>query len=305
MTKGTPKNLAASVRQRLLNLSRQRREDFQLVLTRYAVERLLFRVSQSRYRDQFVLKGAMLFQLWRGDMHRATRDLDLLGRGSNEKATMIGVFQELCDTQVADDGLRFDKETVSAEEINPDDKYQGVRVSLDCVLDKAVVRLQVDIAFGDVVTPSPVEVTYPTVLDSPAPVLKAYPKESVVAEKLQAMVALGIANSRMKDFFDIWFLAGNFGFEGTLLQEAIVKTFERRQTSIPTDVPLALTDDFTRDPVKQTQWRGFVRKGGLTSPDIELLEVVLRIREFLIPVFAAVRDNVPFKKSWKPSGGWA
>jgi hypothetical protein len=249
MTKGTPKNLAASVRQRLLNLSRQRREDFQLVLTRYAVERLLFRVSQSRYRDQFVLKGAMLFQLWRGDMHRATRDLDLLGRGSNETATMIAVFQELCDTQVADDGLRFDRETVSAEEIKPDDEYQGVRVSLDCVLDKAAVHLQVDIAFGDVVTPPPAEVAFPTVLDFPAPVLKAYPKESVVAEKLQAMVALGIANSRMKDFFDLWFLAGNFGFEGTLLQEAIAKTFERRQTPIPTDVPLALTDDFARDPV--------------------------------------------------------
>ena len=145
-------------------------------------------------------------------MHRATRDLDLLGRGSNDTARLVAVFRELCDEKVADDGLHFNRETVSAEEIKPGEEYQGVRVSLDCVLDKAVVRLQVDIGFGDVVTPAPMEVTYPTVLDSPAPVLKAYPKESVVAEKFQAMVALGIANSRMKDFFDIWFLAENFGF---------------------------------------------------------------------------------------------
>lgn len=304
MTKGNPTNLSASVRQRLLDHSREKREDFQLVLTRYAIERLLFRLSQSPYGDQFVLKGAMLFQLWRGESHRATRDLDLLGRGANDPARLVAVFQELCDSQVGDDGLQFDRDTVFAEEIKPGDEYQGVRVSLDSVLDKAVVRLQVDIGFGDVVTPSPIEVSYPTVLDFPPPVLKAYPKESVVAEKLQAMVALGIANSRMKDFFDVWFLAENFPFEGVVLQEAITKTFERRQTAIPTETPLALTDDFARDRVKQAQWRGFVKKGHLTSPDIELQDVVLQLRQFLAPVLAAVRNRVPFKESWNLGGGW-
>jgi predicted nucleotidyltransferase component of viral defense system len=305
VTKGKRTNLAASVRQRLLDLSRLEGEDFQLVLTRYAIERLLFRLSQSRYREQFVLKGAMLFQLWGGGVHRATRDLDLLGRGPNDTARLAEIFQDLCDERVADDGLQFNAETVTAEQIKPGDEYQGVRVSMDCVLDKAVIRLQVDVGFGDVVTPSPIEVAYPTVLDFPAPVLKAYPMESVVAEKFQAMVALGIANSRMKDFFDVWYLAEHFNFDGMVLQQAITETFKRRQTAIPTGVPLALSDDFAGNAVKQAQWRGFLRKGRVASSDIELDDVIARLRVFLGPVVAAVGNGTPFHQTWTSSGEWS
>lgn len=206
MTKNRAKNIAASVRQRLLELARRNGEDFQLVLTRYAIERLLYRLSASSYNDQFVLKGAMLFQLWSGGLHRATRDLDLLGQGPSIPARIAAIFKELCDLDVTEDGLRFLASSVDADVMKPDEEYQGIRVQLDCRLEKARIRVQIDVGFGDAVTPQPSKITFPVALDFPAPVLRAYPKESVVAEKLQAMVVLGIANSRMKDFYDLWYL---------------------------------------------------------------------------------------------------
>lgn len=239
MKKNRPTNLAVSVRQRLLDYSRKTHEDFQLVLTRYAIERLLFRLSQSNYRDQFILKGAMLFQLWSGGVHRATRDLDLLGQGLNTAPRLEEIFRDLCNVQVPDDALRFDAKTVHAGEIKPDDEYQGIHVSLECRLENARIHLQIDIGFGDIVTPAPTEISFPTVLSLPAPILKAYPKESVIAEKLQAMVVLSIANSRMKDFYDLFYLANTFDFDGALLAEAVSKTFKRRKTTIPQDLPMA------------------------------------------------------------------
>ncbi|MBX9787509.1 MAG: nucleotidyl transferase AbiEii/AbiGii toxin family protein [Pirellulales bacterium] len=304
MTKHSPRNVAASVRQRLLNLARSQGEDFQLVLTRYGVERLLYRLSQSRYRGQFILKGAMLFQLWGGGMHRPTRDLDLLGQGLNSPPTLAGIFTELCTLTVTDDGLRFLAETVTAEQIKPDEEYQGIRVQLECRLENARIRLQVDIGYGDVVTPQAGEITFPTALDFPAPVLRAYPRESVVAEKLQAMVSLGIANSRMKDFYDIWYLAGHFIFEGALLSEAIAKTFERRQTPISDELPLALSKEFADDQAKQTQWLAFIRKAKLAPIDVALHEVVAEIRAFLFPVLHALAKAEKFGRSWDPSGQW-
>ncbi len=304
MTKHSPRNVAASVRQRLLNLARSQGEDFQLVLTRYGVERLLYRLSQSRYREQFILKGAMLFQLWGGGMHRPTRDLDLLGQGLNTPSTLAGIFTELCTLTVTDDGLRFLADTVTAEQIKPDEEYQGIRVQLHCRLENARIRLQVDIGYGDVVTPQAGEIIFPTALDFPAPVLRAYPKESVVAEKLQAMVSLGIANSRMKDFYDIWYLAGHFTFEGALLSEAIAKTFERRQTTISDEVPLPLSKEFADDPAKQIQWRAFIRKAKLAPVDVGLNEVVADIRAFLFPVLDALAKAEKFGRSWSPGGQW-
>lgn len=304
MTKHSPRNVAASVRQRLLNLARSQGEDFQLVLTRYGVERLLYRLSQSRYRGQFILKGAMLFQLWGGGVHRPTRDLDLLGQGLNTPSTLAGIFTELCTLTVTDDGLRFLADTVTAEQIKPDEEYQGIRVQLDCRLENARIRLQVDIGYGDVVTPQAGEITFPTALDFPAPVLRAYPKESVVAEKLQAMVSLGIANSRMKDFYDIWYLAGHFTFDGALLAEAIAKTFERRQTPISDEIPLALTKEFADDPAKQTQWRAFIRKAKLAPVDVGLNEVVADLRAFLFPVLDALAKAEKFGRPWSPHGPW-
>jgi hypothetical protein len=209
VTRNSLKDVAASVRQRLLNLSRERGEDFQLTLIYYALERLLYRLSRSAARERFVLKGAMLFSVWSGAPHRATRDLDLLGKGPNDVGVLVKDFQEICWTPVEDDGLKFLAESVTGEEIRDGKEYEGVRLSFEARLGVARIPIQVDIGFGDVVLPKPVSLEYPTLLDFPAPRLLAYPRETVIAERFQSMVELGIANSRTKDFFDLWSLPGS------------------------------------------------------------------------------------------------
>jgi hypothetical protein len=208
VTQKALKDVAASVRQRLLNRSRERGEDFQLTLIYFALERLMYRLSRSAYRDRFILKGAMLFSVWSETPHRATRDLDLLRRGDHEMSVLIHEFQEICRTPIEDDGMAFLPESISGEKIREGDEYQGIRLTFEARLGVARIPIQVDIGFGDAVLPKPEPLDYPTLLDFPAPRLLAYPRETVIAEKFQSMVELGIANSRMKDFFDLWFLAG-------------------------------------------------------------------------------------------------
>lgn len=205
-------NIAASVGQKLRNIARQRNEDFALVLTKFALERLLFRLSQSKHRDAFVLKGALLFELWTQGPYRTTRDADLLARGDNAPEILTNVFRDVCNIAVVDDGLRFDAQTVKAERIAEDANYQGVRATFMGYLENARIPIQIDIGFGDVVTPAPAEVEFPTLLDFPAPKLLVYPRESVIDEKFEAMAKLGIANSRMKDFYDLWKLSRDFAF---------------------------------------------------------------------------------------------
>lgn len=305
MTKDRPKNVAASVRQRLLNLARERGEDFQLVLSRFAAERLLYRLSRSRHRSEFILKGALLFQLWGETAHRPTRDIDLLGHGKSAPAFVAEIFREICTVEVESDGLRFVANSVTAQQIKPGEEYQGVRLELICQLENARIKLQIDVGYGDVVTPPASEVVYPVALDFPAPVLKAYPKETVVAEKLQAMVALGIANSRMKDFYDVRHLAERFTFDGTVLAEAIAKTFERRATAIPRGPPICFSDDFANDPQKRTQWTAFVKKGKLAHAGVGLANVVVELREFLSPVLDALANSEQFARTWPAGGPWA
>jgi predicted nucleotidyltransferase component of viral defense system len=200
-------NLAASVRARLERISRESGEDFQLVVTQYAIERTLFRLSKSSVADRFVLKGAQLFAHWMGRTHRPTRDLDLLGTGDPSPEAIAQIFQDICAMQIDPDGLRFDPHTVRVSEIRGNQEYPGQRVQFIVTLARMRIELQVDIGFGDVVTPAPQEIQFPVLLNYPAPVLRAYPQETVIAEKLQAMVVLGVANSRMKDFFDVWTMA--------------------------------------------------------------------------------------------------
>jgi predicted nucleotidyltransferase component of viral defense system len=304
VTKQKPRNLAASVRQRLMNIARARKEDFQLVLTRYALERLLYRVSQSEYRDVFVLKGAMLFQLWGDQPHRPTRDLDLLGRGENSIPRFERIFREVCNLVVEEDGLVFNAQSVRGERIKEDQEYEGLRLNLDCRLENARIPIQIDIGFGDVVTPAASELTYPVLLDFPAPILAVYSRESVVAEKFQAMVMLGIANSRMKDFFDLWVLCRQFEFQGPTLSQAIRATFDRRRTPVPAEVPLALSADFSRDPGKQTQWRAFVGKGKLDTGGAALDEIVDVLRGFLMPPAKAVATGGVLEMVWPAGGPW-
>lgn len=298
-----PRNPAASIRQKLLNIATRQGEDFGLILTRYALERLLFRLSQSRYRDQFVLKGAMLFQLWTNMPHRPTRDLDLLGNGDPSPENCLAVFRELCAVAVPDDGLKFPIDAVTAERIKEDKEYEGVRVRLLARMANVRVPLQVDIGFGDALTTRPSVLDYPTLLTMPAPQIQAYPMEAVIAEKLEAMVHLGMLNSRMKDFFDVWFLARTFSFEAAALADAIRATFERRGTPLDTEAFAALISELSTDSSKRTQWQAFLNKGKLIAPSnfADVAGAILQFASF--PLQARSASN-PEAESWSPSGPW-
>ncbi|MCL5959944.1 MAG: nucleotidyl transferase AbiEii/AbiGii toxin family protein [Chloroflexi bacterium] len=298
------RNLAASVRQRLLNLARETGEPFDLVLTRYALERLLYRLSQSVWRDRFTLKGAMLFSLWFGAPHRPTRDLDLLGFGENDAVRMLEVFTFLCRVEVEEDGISFLSETVRATEILEDNEYGGVRVQLSADLAGARIPVQVDIGFGDPVTPQAEEITFPVMLEFPAPVLRAASKYTVVAEKFQIMVIRGIANSRMKDFFDIWMMSQRFAFRGLILGQALRATFERRNTPLRSEIPLALTTQFFDDFVKKAQWEAFIRKNKLSSEGSSLANIVESLGRFLMPPLVATANRDVFDFSWPAGGPW-
>ena len=213
-------NIAASVRARLQNIAKEKQANFQRMLTRYALERLLFRLSVSPHKDRFVLKGAMLYAAWLEDPFRTTRDLDLLSFGDREAERLVGIFREICVQAVEEDGLSFDAEHIAAEPIRDDQIYGGVRLRTSARLGTAVIPIQIDIGFGDVVTPGPSELEYPVLLDHPAPKLNAYPRETVAAEKFEAMVALDLANSRMKDFYDLLAMSRLFTFEGAVLAAA-------------------------------------------------------------------------------------
>lgn len=273
-----PANIAASVRARLLNLSRERNQPFQLLLTRYVLERLLYRLSLTAHRDRFVLKGAMLMTTWFENPFRPTQDLDLLGFGNPEPEAMLGVFREVCRV-AADDGVIFDADALTIEHIREELEYGGLRLKTNATLDGARVRVLIDIGFGDAVEPQ--ERDLPVLLDLPAPRMRAYPPEAVIAEKFQAMVMLGRANSRMKDFYDIWVLARSNEFAGDALSHAIRATFDRRGTDIPAERPDALTPAFAADAMKQQQWTSFVENVAVQPGT--LAEVIEELAEFLMP----------------------
>ena len=304
MSKDKPKNVPASVRARLAEVARTRGDEFQLVLTRYAIERFLYRLSVSPHADGFVLKGAMLFQLWAAEPHRATRDVDLLGSGESSVERLAEIVRAVCSLAVPEDGLDFDAAAVSADRIKEDQEYEGVRVTCPVRLGQARITVQIDVGFGDAITPPPTRMDYPTILDYPAPALKAYPRETVVAEKFQAMVALGMANSRMKDFFDLWVLSRDFAFDGATLVKAIAATFRRRRSAPPAEPPLALTGEFGTDPTKVKQWEAFVRRGKFKAETAKLAEVVAFLETFLMPPSRAAASGGAFTAIWRPGGSW-
>ena len=297
-----PKNIGVSVRDRLTQHARERRENAQFLMTRYAIERVLYRLSVSPYRDRFVLKGAMLFSLWAPVPYRATGDLDLLGFGENAPAAIAAVFAEILAKQVEDDGVIFRPETLRAAAAREQDEYAGVRLDFVAELAGARLLMHVDIGYGDVITPDPVDIEYPSLLGQPAPHLRAYPPETVVAEKFQAMVALNMLNSRMKDFFDLWAIAGAFAFEGEVLARAIRTTFERRETPLPNETPLALTAGFA--DAKQVQWAAFLRRTEIALAPEPLPEIQARIAELVMPPMIATTEAAPFNARWPPGGPW-
>ena len=298
MSRPIKRNLAASVRQRLLTLSQDRKEPFDTVLARYAIERLLYRLSTSSHADRFVLKGAMLFVVWAEAVPRPTRDLNLLGYGSPDPDEITRIFREICASVVEPDGLNFLQDTVSAESIRDNAAYPGIRVKIIARLANIRIPVQVDIGFGDAITPHPERADFPTLLDFPGPRLRAYPIYTVIAEKIEAMASLGLANSRMKDFYDLWFMSQNFDFKGSLVVNAIRNTFECRKTNLTTELPS--TEDFTRSV--STNWHGFTARNKLTAPHIEHTLVLIRL--FVDPPLSAARKDEKFNKNWKAGGTW-
>lgn len=271
------KNLPASVRARLKQHADATKQDFNLTLTHYGLERLLYRLSVSEYASSFLLKGALLFALWYDLPHRPTRDVDFLGFGPDDIDTAIATFRTICQIPV-DDGIVFDPAMIKGSVIRKESGYGGVRIGIQAKLDGARIALQVDIGFGDAVTPEPQAVTYPVLLDDfPAPQLRAYPKYTVIAEKFHAVCLLGITNTRMKDYFDLWVLLDDNTLDEVEIGRAIEATFERRKMPMPTSVPVGFSNAFARDAIKQTQWNAFLKKNRLEA--IELADVVDALRE--------------------------
>jgi hypothetical protein len=283
MVKDT-KNVGASVRARLLKISKATGQSFEGVLTRFALKRLLFRLGQSRHADRFILKRAMLMMIWFDDPHRGTRDLDLLGFGDADGASMLATFREIMAVD-ADDGVTFNIDGLRVDPIREGQEYRGLRLKTTAAISGARISLTIDIGFGDVLEPGAEDLDYPSILDFPRPRLRGYARETVIAEKFQAMVALGRMNSRMKDFYDIWILSRSFTFDDDRLPRAIAATFARRETRIPDDLPDALTAGFAEDPQKQQQWRKFVGEVAHDPGDLET--VIGDLAAFLMPQAAA------------------
>lgn len=306
MTKAVPSNLAASIKQRLLNRAREQKEDFNLLLTKYGLERILYRIGRSAYKESFVLKGALLFELWTEQRYRPTRDADFLANGDNNPEDYQRIFEEICGMNVEDDGVRFDRNTVKVERIKENQDYEGLRVAFTGFMETARLPVQIDIGFGDAVTPGPVETDFPTLLQGPAPRLLSYPRETVIAEKFEAMVKLGIANTRMKDFHDLKTLSDLFHFESGPLAHAIQRTFERRKTDIPVDKPpTALTEEFFADTIKIAQWNAFISKNKAYIEQSSLECVATSIREFLMPLMQPEIISGQHRLRWEPSVSWA
>jgi len=283
-----PRGIGASVRARLLNLAREKGQAFDLLLTRYAAERLLYRLSNTSHRDRFVLKGAMLMTTWFDDPHRPTRDVDFLGYGDSTPESMLAVFREVCAIE-GGDGVIFDVDALRVELIREELEYGGLRMRTTARLAGARITVVIDIGFGDAIEPGIEEINLPALLDFPEPRLRAYARETVVAEKFQAMVMLGLANSRMKDYYDIWMLNRSYDFDAERLSRAIAATFARRGTAIPKEVPDALTAVFATDATKQRQWAAFGRDLTADLPALET--IVTDLADFLMPYAKQARHR--------------
>ena len=297
-------NLPASILARLLTLAKQRGDDYSLLLNRFAMERLLARISVSRHAERFLLKGAMLFALWYDAPHRPTRDADLLGFGPDDEANLMATFREVAAIDLGD-GIVFDPESVKGQAIREDNSYGGTRITLVARIGSARCALQIDVGFGDAVTPGPLTVTYPTLLgDFRAPTLRVYPVYTVVAEKYQAMVMLGQATGRLKDFFDLAVTARRTQLDGATLAAAIAATFARRQTALPIERPLALTTQFSADAAKLRQWQAFLSKNRIDAASLG--DTVALLHDLLWPPtqVAAIRSQAT--ATWHPESlRWA
>ena len=299
-------NVAASIRGRLLNRARTEKTEFELFLVRYASERFLYRLGASDMRDRCILKGASLLALWMEEPYRATRDIDLLAFGDNDEETIREAIETICRVPCPEDGLDFDLENLDISAIRDQQIYNGQRARLHAILGTAKIPVRVDFGFGDAVTPGPEEARLPTLIDDlPAPFLRTYPKVSSIAEKFESMVQLGVRNSRMKDFYDIWALSETFSFDGPELHQAVVRCFERRGTPWTAERPDALTPTFYSSVEQQTYWIAYGQQGGLFNSPPGSFEVVGdRIQTFLGPVWTSILLKENFDMYWPIGGPW-
>ena len=294
-------NIPASIHQRLLNYARANDRLFNEVLQLYALERFLFRLSASVYRERFVLKGALMLTVWQSPSTRPTRDIDLLGRIDNAVETVSATVRDICIVSCEEDGLRFDPASVAAERILEGASYAGVRVRFVGYLGSARIPMQVDVGFGDALVPGPAEITMPGFLDLPSAQLLGYSPESAIAEKLQIMVALGEINSRMKDTYDSWLLATTRAFQGPILCDAIQATFARRHT--PLALPISALDAGLATAARKAQWRAFMQRSRLTEPQ-SLSDALPIFAAFLQPVIAGLTSGQALPGNWSPGGPW-
>jgi hypothetical protein len=299
-----PDGRAKSIRQRLRNELRARGEDVTLGLQRYAVERFLYRLGRSPHRERFVLKGATLFAIW-GTAYRPTRDIDFTGYGSSNPPDVIAAFREICNTEDDVDQLVFETNSITAEPIRDGSEYDGLRLHIRARLGESDIALQIDVGFGNAIVPGPEEKEYRTILGDPPPRILVYPPESVVAEKLHAMVLLGERNSRYKDFYDLHAMANAFQFDRNTLVRAVRATFKRRATPIDTALPVSLTASFYANGERLTQWRAYVRRNGLDGAPADFQQVGDLLTRFLQPVWAAVGAPGEGAGDWPPGGPWS
>lgn len=283
--------IAQSVHQKLLNIRDRTGEQFNHLLMRYGLERMLYRLVASGHDQQFVLKGAMLFALWQDVPGRPTRDLDLLGFGQINHERLRSIFAEACHAEVVEDGLRFDSGSIATDDIRDDQEYHGIRVRLAAFLGNARLAIQIDVGFGDVLTPTPATIEYPTILDFPPPRIRAYHPATVVAEKFNAMIVLGMMNSRLKDFYDVHVILRHMDIDDKELADAIEATFKRRNTPLPNKIPAAFTDEFVNDGNKETQWRAFRKRSLLADYDFALSQVTHDLRLRIWPIVLQLQNR--------------
>lgn len=306
MSGGAPKNPGASIRARLLQHAKQNGDDYQRVLTRYAIERLLYRLSQTEANERYVLKGAMLFVTWPEHVFRPTGDLDLLGHGDPSPDAVEELFARICQVEVFNDGIVFDAASIKVEPMREDDKYLGIRLKLKCTLAGAIIPFQVDIGFGDHVYPSPQHQIFPSILpDLPAAKILMYPPETVVAEKFEAMIRFGEANGRIKDFYDIWVATRTFPFDLPRLTEAVSGTLRRRGTAIPTEMPVGLAERFTEIAEEHGLWSGFLRRNPPTLRPPPFADLQAELRRFFEPLISSLALPEAARGRWDPDrGAW-
>ncbi len=292
------KNIAASVRQKLRNLARERNEDFDYILRQYVMQRLLYRLGVSEYVEQFLLKGALLFWVWNRHFHRPTRDIDLLTYTDNDVDHLLAVFRQIINIE-SGDGLVFDADTLNGIEIKEDADYSGVRITGFATMENARIPFQIDIGYGDVIVPEAEATQIPVFLDLPVPELKIYPVYTVIAEKFQAMVMLGLANSRMKDFYDIGVIAHTMSLDGGLLLQAVKATFDRRKTDFTAGSVYIFSSEFVQDAGKNTQWKAFLNRNNLQR-ETDFAQIVDEIKQLLQPVYQSILSQQSFNKQWSP-----